>query len=64
VDTSGGYEVLALASTDVDGDLNPEFTILSESHPGTFSISDDNTKLITTASFDREDVDQYNVTIR
>ncbi|XP_053372968.1 protocadherin Fat 4-like [Mercenaria mercenaria] len=65
VDTSGPLVVLTLVSTDLDNDPAPTYSIDTQSHPGTFSISsDDNTKLITTASFDREQVSEYNVTIR
>ncbi|XP_053372513.1 protocadherin Fat 4-like [Mercenaria mercenaria] len=63
-DTSGPLVVLTLDSTDLDNDPTPTYSIDTQSHLGTFSISSDNTKLVTTASFDREQVSEYNITIR
>ncbi|XP_053372499.1 uncharacterized protein LOC128546249 isoform X2 [Mercenaria mercenaria] len=62
-DTSGGSVVWICASQDLDGNANPDYSIVSQSVNGTFKLNNDKTKLVTTAEFDYEEIQSYEIVI-
>jgi hypothetical protein len=63
-DTSAGTLIWVAASSDLDGDSDPSYMIVSQSVNDTFEFNNDNTRLITKADFDYEDTTSYEITIR
>ena len=61
-DTSGGYVVWSISSSDLDGDTGVAYAIVSQSGNGTFEINGAN--LTTTAAFDFKTTEMYTVTLR
>jgi hypothetical protein len=61
---SSEFTVLVLNSTDRDGDVNETYEIVSQEPAGIFSLSADNTRLVTTAEIDYETTKSYNVTLK
>jgi hypothetical protein len=63
VNTTNVYIVWAINSTDLDGDENTTFAIMSQSDPGTFEINADN-EIVTSAKFDYETTKNYTVVLK
>ncbi|XP_053372975.1 protocadherin Fat 4-like [Mercenaria mercenaria] len=61
VNTTGTYIVWPINSTDLDGDENATFGIVSQSNTYTFEISDN--AIVTSATFDFETTKNYTVVI-
>ncbi|XP_053372496.1 protocadherin Fat 1-like [Mercenaria mercenaria] len=58
------FSVLTLSSADLDNDPNPRYELVSQSVPGTFFLSEDNTRLLTSADFNYTALNMYEVTLR
>ncbi|XP_053372974.1 uncharacterized protein LOC123561094 [Mercenaria mercenaria] len=61
--TSGGNVVWICASQDVDGNTDPVYSIVSQSVNDTFKLNNDKTEVVTTAEFDFEETQSYEIVI-
>ena len=63
INTTAPYTVWSINSTDLDGEANTTFAIVSQSEAGTFEISG-NDVVVTNVSFDFETTKNYTVVMK